>query len=314
MNPAHNDTPFSRIYSAEASAEGWDMRRALLFALPFVLILGVIGYVRGVSLANAEQPVYSVKAVIMPLEGRSVSLIATMEKNMLSEILKSNDPARLESVSGRRIRNVLLSDNFNIKMVEKYNLLPVLFPQPPRSLQTAEKQPVSAQPSVWTGARKLLSQLTVEPNAELQTLKIEYADADPTVAYTMVQRYLREIDRHFREDLIRKSQQNENYLNALSESAQDKDWASRIRQVAQGQSERAMYAQLADAFLFEVVDAPIFPEAPFVSDRYQIIKQETLNYLLIGLLIGLLLDFLHVQKLFVRIFPSFFSPRNVSSN
>jgi hypothetical protein len=277
-------------------------RRKWLFSIGvFCCFLGTICYLTTIT------DIYVAEAQILPLRGRgSVPiLLPILGVDILKDIVEASLPATLNSPSTDKIRAILGSRHFNILLVEKYDLLPMLYSKywdkENRSwtrLENYKSEPLSGilsifgktrpsldyPPSLVAGAELLRKKLRVSPfprDSQIQShwILVTFEDEDPQFAVEMLARYLAELDCYLRSEAISRATDNQKHLNSLIMAQTDPDLKERLRILLLAQAEQAMYASGSSAFLFDVVDPPILPEKPAKPNRNGI--------LLLGLFVSL---------------------------
>lgn len=239
--------------------------------------------------------IYVAEAKIIALKGRdTVSLLPSIPGlDILKDIIGASVPAAFESPSSGKIRAVLTSRHFNILLIEKYNLLPILFSNywnkktnswivagdhqtncSPKTypLFGARKRFIECPPSPLDGVNLLLEKLSVSRvSRSVDWISLTFEDQDPQFAVMMMTRYLAELDDFLRSEAITRATDNQRYIESLMMVQTDAALKERLNILILAQAEQAMYASGKAAFLFEVVDPPILPETPYKPNRVAII-------------------------------------------
>lgn len=254
---------------------------------------------------------YKAEAIIMPLQGRSTIALPSNLLGIegLKEMIGENMPGMLEAPNSSKIRSLLTSRRLNLMLVEKFDLLPVLFEEkwdkskqrwygetdqasPIRGIWTSIKRFLGANsvsfnpmPTPLDGSEFLQKKIVAQNIRKENLLKIEFEDRDPNFALTMVTRYIDALDEYLRFEAITRANDSKNYIDTLLQAQTGNQTKKRLEELSLAFAEQELYAKMKSSFLFEVVDAPILPEKPFAPKRMAILALSILASLFAGILL-----------------------------
>lgn len=265
----------------------------------------------GVSIYLFSTPdIYKAEAIIMPLQGRNTIALPSNLLGIegLKEMIGENMPGMLEAPNSSKIRTLLTSRRLNLMLVEKFDLLPILFTekwdktklrwhgeenqnkyadaviQGSKKLVGASHDFLMAMPSPLDGAELLRSKISVKTIKSSNLLTIEFEDRDPNFATLMISRYIEALDEYLRFEAISRANDSRNYISTLLQAQSHDQTKKRLEELSLAFAEQELYAKMKSSFLFEVVDPPILPEKPIKPKRPIILMLTVFASLFIAIL------------------------------
>ncbi len=198
------------------------------------------------------------------------------------------------------IVNLLKSNILREKMIEKFDLLPVLFykqwdeekkiwkkgkrgtnlnptflvqklfkkiaPDNPKNI----KKPKDS-PEIWDGLRMLNIIVEVRNNVKENTITISVNFSEPVMAAKMVSYFLTTLNDHMTSEAKRVAKTNMKYLEEQVEKTADPFIKQRIYSLIAQQIETSMMAEVKENFAFKVIDPPKEPDRKIKPKRAQMV-------------------------------------------
>ena len=211
----------------------------------------------GISLVMTK--IYRATAVITPVdrqdnEGGRLSLMA-QQLGGLPGISTAS------SVSASEIVSLLNSNILREKVIEKYDLLPVLFndewDEGKKGWRTNDKDDT---PTVWDGIRMFDDMVSVDHDTEGNMITISVDYHKPEMAATIVTAFLATLNEHMSSESKRVAETNKRYLEEQLKSSSDPFIKQKIYNLIAQQIETAMMAGVKENFAFKVIDPPMVPD------------------------------------------------------
>jgi len=224
--------------------------------------------------------IFKAESIIIPLQGRSSIALPSnlMGLTGLKEMIGETMPGLVEAPNSVKIRSILSGRRLNLMLVEKFDLLPILYSdQWDKTKQNWINQNQQTniiskianklfgmtfkEPTPLMGSELLQTKISVTiNNKNSNILTIEFFDKDPNFSVTMINRYLEALDEYLRLEAINRANESRSYINTLMQAQQDDVIRKRFSELIVAFSEQELYAKMKSSFLFEVIDPPILPE------------------------------------------------------
>ncbi|NPU84338.1 MAG: hypothetical protein HPY65_07600 [Syntrophaceae bacterium] len=246
------------------------------------------------------QDVYQATAVISPIAGKdsggTLSTLAQQFGGLAGGSLLGT-PA-----SANDIMNFLNSNVLREKVIERNNLLPVLFPDEwdwkrnrwekgflggislnpltyvDKAVRMLQPGPVPCRlekvdgiPDTWDGLRKLDDMVTVKNNLDENSITIAVACPDPDTAAKIVEYFLTALNDHMSSEARRVVLVNRKYLEEQLDKTADPFIRQNIYNMIAQQIERSMTVEAKENFAFKVIDPPRAPDRKFKPKRARIV-------------------------------------------
>ena len=228
------------------------------------------------------------------------------------------------SSSSSEIVNLLKSNILREKVIERYNLLPVLFYEkwdegkkdwkkgeksgfslnPYMSIQkvvaaikpkTQNAKPKTqdqndGNPTVWDGLRMLHVMVKMNNNAKDNTITVSVDFHDPETAARMVEYFLTTLTDHMSGEAKRVASTNRRYLEEQLEATADPLIRQKIYNLIAQQIETSMMSEVKENFAFKVIDPPKVPDKKIRPRRRLMVMLSLVASLFAGILVAFFLE------------------------
>jgi uncharacterized protein involved in exopolysaccharide biosynthesis len=211
------------------------------------------------------------------------------------------------------IVNLLKSNILREKMIERFDLQPVLFYEQwdeAKKIWKKEKRgtnlnPISLMqkflrkimpdntkniknpqdtPEIWDGLRMLGGITQVRNNMKENTITISVNFRDPAMAAKMVSYFLATLNDHMTSEAKRVAKTNMKYLEEQVEKTADPFIKQKIYSLIAQQIETSMMAEVKENFAFKVLDPPKEPDRKVKPKRAQMVILSFVVSLFLGIL------------------------------
>ncbi len=270
--------------------------------------------------------IYQAKAVITPVAGKDGSGGSSVSSMMAQQFgIIQAGPA-----PGTEIINLLKANIVREKMIEKYQLMPVLFPNKWDSLRKQwkkgggdfslnplaligvarkllETEDVGAKkkdpsvPSMWEGIRMLNSIIMVTQNVKENTITISVDFRDPEMAATIAKNLMDTLVDYIAGEAKRVSTINQKYLETQLTQNADPFIKQKIYMLIAQQIETVMMAEIKENFAFKVIDPPMAPDKKIKPKRVQMVMISFVVALFMGVFVAFFLEYLEKQNININI-------------
>jgi LPS O-antigen subunit length determinant protein (WzzB/FepE family) len=294
----------------------------------------LVGYIVGVmvvmtALSSLFMPnIYAARAIIMPIE-RDGGMASALMQQMggLSGLMGLSG-----SSSSTEMVLILQSNILREKIINDYNLLPVLFkgeweketkegkeknnvkkkqkeeftlnahslffmliePMMPDDKNIFKKD--SAVPDIWEGLRLLDGVVKIDHNIKDNSITISAESDDPVFAANLVNYFLTGLNNHMSNEAKRVAAINKKYLEDQLLKTADPLTKQKIYNMIAQQVETSMMAEVKENFTFKVIDPPKAPDKKIKPKRAMMVISSFLVSLVIGVMIVFFLQFLEKIK------------------
>ena len=234
------------------------------------------------------------------------------------------------SSSSSEIVNLLKSNILREKVIERYNLLPVLFyekwDEGKKDWKKGEKSGFSlnpfiyiqkvvaavkpktqnsklktqdqndGNPTVWDGLRMLNGMVKVNNNAKDNTITVSVDFHDPETAARMVEYFLTTLTDHMSGEAKRVASTNRKYLEEQLGATADPLIRQKIYNLIAQQIETSMMSEVKENFAFKVIDPPRAPDKKIRPKRSQMVILSLVASLVAGILVAFFLEYVKKMK------------------
>ncbi|HOI73841.1 MAG TPA: Wzz/FepE/Etk N-terminal domain-containing protein [Syntrophales bacterium] len=301
------------------------VRRRKRFISRFVLTVLILTAMSTLLMKD----VYQATAVISPIAGKdtggTLSALAQQIGGLTGASLLGA-PA-----SANDIMNFLNSNILREKVIERNNLLPVLFPDEwdwkqnrwkkgwldgislnplvyvERAARMLQPGPVSQKqeksdgvPDMWDGLRKLDDMVTVKNNLDENSITIAVTGPNPDMAARIVEHFLTALNDHMSSEARRVVLVNRKYLEEQLDKTADPFIRQNIYNMIAQQIERSMTVEAKENFAFKVIDPPRAPDRKFKPQRMQIVLVSLFLSLFMAIAVVFVLENLEGWKNFLK--------------
>ncbi|MBN1983888.1 MAG: hypothetical protein JW795_20315 [Chitinivibrionales bacterium] len=184
---------------------------ALLRSKWFILIITVIGYGTGTFLAIKKGPVYIADAVIAPREtdNQTTPNISGLGifGGMVASQLNMSGSASLDKIS-----LILESRTFHAEIVEKKNLIPIIFKDNWDSTKNSWKAEFIPPKSIISGGIvKSMLKTEIKKNG---VMELKVTAKDSLASFLILNAYLDYLDTYIRSNVQKDAKENKDYLES----------------------------------------------------------------------------------------------------
>lgn len=274
--------------------------------------------------------IYQSNALITPVtpkESSSSGLLTTLTQQFGTLPNMLGLPTQ-GATSAAELVNLLKSNIVREKMIEKNNLLPVLFyKQWDAEKKAWKKGGISLNPLVWAskvlkmvmpqdpkvrkknddvpdvmdGLRKLEDIITVKNNLKENTITVTVDYPDPEMAAKMVDYLLDALNENMTGESRRVAKINKDYLEDQINKNSDPFIKQKIYFLIAQQIETMMMAEVKENFAFKVLDPPIVPDKKIKPKRALMVVLSFVVALFIGVFIAFFKEYLEKNNIKVNV-------------
>lgn len=228
------------------------------------------------------------------------------------------------SSSASEIVNLLKSNILREKVIERYNLLPVLFYEKwddekkdwkkgeksgftlnplvliqkvvaavkPKTQNPKPKTQDDGIPTIWDGLRTLNGIVKVNNNAKDSTITISVEFYDPEAAEKMVEYFLATLTDHMSGEAKRVARTNRKYIEEQLWATTDPLIKQKLYNLIAQQIETSMMSEVKENFAFKVIDPPKVPDKRIKPKRTHIVMRNLIVSLFAGVLLVFFLEYI----------------------
>jgi uncharacterized protein involved in exopolysaccharide biosynthesis len=255
----NNDTMTQRLNDVEDEINLLDLllvlvkRKRLIVGL--ILIAGIAAVIISLLMTN----IYRSEATILPREqeqsasGALSSALGGMGGLVASQLGMGGNG------SLEKLEVVMKSKYLAQRVIEKYDLMPILFPKDWD--QKTKKWTVDEPPTVQDGIRKIVDDLmNVSSDIKKGTLKISFDYRNPETAKNVVDYFLTQMSEIMREVVLRDAAENMRFLTDQLDRTTDSLMRAKIYDMLAKEIEKDTFARAQKYYGFYVPDPPLVPD------------------------------------------------------
>ncbi len=196
--------------------------------------------------------------------------------------------------SSSEILNLMKSNVLREKVIEKYNLLPLLF----HEKWSIEKKgwKVERVPTLWDGLRAIEGIVKVSNNIKDNTITIAADFYDPDIAAKIPEYFLTALNEHLVSEARRVAETNKKYLEEQLVKTADPLIRQKIYNLVAQQIESSMMAEVKENFAFKVIDRPRVPDRKIRPKRAQMLIISFVVSLFAGIFLAFLMEAFQKSK------------------
>jgi uncharacterized protein involved in exopolysaccharide biosynthesis len=297
----------------------WKRRKLIGYIVAATVVLTAV-----VSLFMTN--IYQAQAVIMPVaakesSGGGMAALASQFGGLAALGLSTPGSASTSEIMGLLKSNILQE-----KMIQQYNLMPVLFyeqwddkkkawkkddgfslnplyyvsqliklvtPAPPPGVR--KKEP--GVPDTWDALRLLDGIVDVKKDIKEGTITLTANYRDPEMAAKIVEYYLATLNNYMSSEAKRVATTNRLYLEQQLGSTNDPFIKQKTYNLIAQQIETAMMSEVKENFAFKVIDPPLAPDKKIKPKRSQMVMLSFVVALFIGIFVAFFLEYIEKVKM-----------------
>lgn len=256
-----------------------------------ILIISVIFLITLISIIislNAIE-IYQTTAIISPLReekgGGGMSLLS-QQFGGLGSIAGISLPSSKSSIE---IMNLLNSNMIREKMINKYDLLPVLFS---KKWNKEKKEWIKKPPTMWDAIRALSSRIKVTNNIKTDTITITSEFHNPEIAVVLVDDLLSTLTEHMSNESKKSALIKRRYLEDQLRSTSDPLIRQKIYNLISQQVETAMMSEMNEYFAYKVIDPPRVPDRRIRPNKRKTVVLSFIVSSFIGIFLAFFLEYI----------------------
>jgi uncharacterized protein involved in exopolysaccharide biosynthesis len=308
MTPDEPNSPMNQTnQTSDDEVNLLDYWRVIWRGKMLIILIVVVSIFTTAFISLLMPNIYQATAVITPVNP-SVGGSSTLAQQFASLPGISLQAPPLSS----EIVNLLKSNILREKMIEKYDLLPVLFykqwdeekkiwkkekrgtnlnpaflmqklfkkivPENPKDIKNPEDSP-----EIWDGLRMLNKIVEVKNTLKENTITISVNFREPEMAAKMVNYFLATLNDHMTSEAKRVAKTNMKYLEEQVEKTADPFIKQKIYSLIAEQIETSMMAEVKENFAFKVLDPPKEPDRKIKPKRAQMVILSFVVSLFLGI-------------------------------
>ncbi|MDH4268462.1 MAG: Wzz/FepE/Etk N-terminal domain-containing protein, partial [Deltaproteobacteria bacterium] len=269
----------------------------------FLLLIIIVSSFTTAFVSLRMPNIYQATAIIIPIVNQGAGGLSTLTQQLggLAGI-SSGNPLSSEIIS------LLQSKILREKIIERYNLLPVLFPKKWDGEKRAWKKnergitfsvqeiikkiaPANSQdavqkndaPHIWDGLRRLSRIVKVNNNVRENNITLSVEFPDPVMAAKMANYFLTTLNDHMTSEAKRVAGINMKYLEQQVDKTADPFIKQKLYALIAQQIETSMLAEVKENFAFKIIEPPKEPDQKIKPKRALMVMLSFVVSLLAGI-------------------------------
>jgi uncharacterized protein involved in exopolysaccharide biosynthesis len=249
----------------------WKHRKLIIGIVIAIVIITVI-------VALLETKIYEAKAVIAPAGTKT-------DMGNINIVAAQFGLATPVSANVTEIVNVLNSNILKERIINKYNLLPLLLNANAFKGKTEEQKS-------WAGIRALNGILKINLSTRDNAITISAQYKDPKTAANIIKYTIEELTELMSSEAKRVADTNKKYLESQIDKTLDPFIRTKIYSMVAQQIETSMMAEVKENFAFKVIDPPRAPDRAIKPKRLQMVIASFIASLFLGIVIAFLKEYI----------------------
>ncbi len=254
----------------------------------FIMTLAAISVISTALYSIFLTDVYEAAAIIAPVSGKdNVQDRLSAFSQQFGMIPGLSMPA---SSSSSEIVNTLNSNILRREVIERNNLMPLLFPERWDKGSGAWREEKAGKgpfmylaaispwrkddgaPTMWDGVRSLKAIIRVKSNPKDNTITVSADTYDPGLSARLVGSFLAALNDHVSGESKRVADSTRRYLEGQLRSTADPLIRQKIYNLIAHQIEVAMMSEVKENFAFKVIDPPQAPDRKVGPKRLRMVS------------------------------------------
>lgn len=195
------------------------------------------------------------------------------------------------SASATELVSLLKSNILKKNIIERYNLLSILFPKKPG----AEKKEAGIS-DTWDGIRALDKLVKINYNLKDDIITITVNFRDPDMAAAIANYFIVALNEHMSSEAKRIAGINKTYLEKQLQETNDNIVQQKIYNLIAEKIETMMMAEVKENFAFKVLDPPMAPDRKSKPKRAQMVVIAFIVSLFFGVFVVFFREYLKKIK------------------
>lgn len=267
--------------------------------------------------------IYRAKAVIMPVIAKDNTGAGTGLATLAQQFGGMPGISMPGSASASEIVSLLKSNILREKIIQQFNLLPVLFYQQwnseqhtwkndgltlnparylslPRGMSASNSLPEQKKdlhaPGTWDALRLLAEIVNISQDAKQNTITISVDFHDPEMAAKIVDYFLATLTNYMSSEAKRVAATNRKYLEEQLGSTTDPFIKQKTYSMIAQQIEAGMMAEVKENFAFKVIDPPLAPDKAIKPKRAQMVIISLFAALFVGIVAAFFREYIEKMR------------------
>lgn len=288
--------PINVVTENEDEIDLLELARTIWKGKKLIIWIAVIVTLATAAYSLTITNIYTAQAVLKPVSskdgGGRISSLAS-QFGGLANMAGIGMPS---ASSAAELVSLLKSNVLKKNMIEKYNLLPVLFPKQwdeekkawkktsggfslnplalisklrPTDPSAPKKDP--GAPDMWDGIRALDGYVSINYNLKEDVITITVNYHDPDMAARIANYFIASLNDHMSSEAKRVAVTNREYLEKQLQETKDPIVQQKIYNLIADKIETTMMAEVKEGFAFKVLDPPMAPDKKSKPKRAQMV-------------------------------------------
>lgn len=285
-----------------------------------LIIWIVVGFTLATIVASLFMTnIYTANAVIQVVSSKDSGGRISSLASQFGGLASIAGIAMPSAASSTELVTLLKSKGLKKQVLEKYNLLPVLFPEKwnkekktwktskinfnPLVLvaklmpeKTGAPKKDESIPDTWDGIRELDKIINIDYDTKKDIITITANFRDPEMAAAIVSYFITELNEHMSSEAKRMAVVNKQYLEKQLLETNDILVQQKVYSLIAEKIEMMMMAEVKEGFAFKVLDPPMAPDMKSKPKRAQMVIVAFMVSLFLGVFMVLFRDYLKKIK------------------
>jgi uncharacterized protein involved in exopolysaccharide biosynthesis len=289
--------------------------KKLIIWIVVIFTLATAAY--SLTMAN----IYTAKAVLKPVSSKEGSGRISSLASQFGGLANMAGIAMPNATSSTELVSLLKSNVLKKSIIERYDLLPVMFPKQwdkekktwkkkdsgfslnplvliskIKPAQSAADKKEPGVPDMWDGIRALDAKVKIEYNLKEDIITIAVNFSDPDMAARIANYYIITLNDYMSSEARRTANINKEYLEKQLRETNDNIIQQKIYNLIADKIETTMMAEVKENFAFKVLDPPMAPDMKSKPQRGQMVIIAFIMSLFLGVFVVLFRDYLKKIK------------------
>ena len=249
-----------------------------------IILIVVLVVVATAIVSLIMTPIYESKAVLMPVSASSKEPGLSAMFAVQLGIAPPASPAASEIVS------LLKSNIIKEKIINKYNLLPLL-------LEKKDLKDKTQNEILWEAMRSLEKMMDIKYMQKDNIIELSVQYKNPEKAANLVSYAVKELNEYMCSEAKRVADTNRKYLESQVDKVSDPYVKAKIYGLIAQQIETSMMAEAKENFAFKILDPPKVPDKRVKPKRKQMVLISFVVALFLSIFIAFFKEYIEKARL-----------------
>ena len=314
--------PTSINYENEDEIDLLELAKTIWKGKKLIILMVVIFTLAIAAYSLTMTNIYTAKAVLKAVSSKEGSGRISSLASQFGGLANIAGIAMPSAASSTELVSLLKSNVLKKQVLEKYNLLPVLFPkkwdEEKKTWKTSKSGSFNLNPLVlvaklmpekpgtfkkdknipdtWDGIRALDKIINVDYDMKKDEITITANFRDPEMAAAIVSYFLTELNERMSSESKHMAVVNKEYLEKQLLESNDILVRQKIYSLIAEKIEMMMMAEVKEGFAFKVLDPPMAPDMKSKPKRAQMVIVAFMVSLFLGVIVVLFREYLKKNK------------------